>query len=62
MIATQLFTGLVLGMVLVLLAFDLSQFFGRMTVLNVAHEAVYMLGRTSDVSFRASAAISGWVC
>jgi|SRR5215813_3779706 len=44
MIATQLFTGLVLGMILVLLALGLSLIFGLMTVVNFAHGAFYMLG------------------
>lgn len=44
MIATQLFTGLVLGMLLVLFALGLSLIFGLMTVVNFAHGAFYMLG------------------
>ncbi len=44
MIATQLFTGLVLGMILVLLALGLSLIFGLMAVVNFAHGAFYMLG------------------
>jgi branched-chain amino acid transport system permease protein len=44
MIITQLFTGLVLGMVLVLFALGLSLIFGLMTVVNFAHGAFYMLG------------------
>jgi branched-chain amino acid transport system permease protein len=44
MIGLQLFTGLVQGMLLVLLALGLSLIFGLMTVVNFAHGAFYMLG------------------
>lgn len=44
MLATQLFTGLVLGMIFVLLAVGLSLIFGLMTVVNFAHGSFYMLG------------------
>jgi len=40
----QVFTGLVLGMIYVLLAIGLSLIFGLMTVLNFAHGALFMLG------------------
>jgi branched-chain amino acid transport system permease protein len=40
----QIFTGLVLGMIYVLLAIGLSLIFGLMTVVNFAHGALYMLG------------------
>ncbi len=40
----QVFTGLVLGMICVLLAIGLSLIFGLMTVVNFAHGALYMLG------------------
>src|SRR5712691_5590055 len=40
----QIFTGLVLGMIFVLLAIGLSLIFGLMTVVNFAHGALYMLG------------------
>jgi branched-chain amino acid transport system permease protein len=43
-LATQLFTGLVLGMIFVLLAVGLSLIFGLMTVVNFAHGSFYMLG------------------
>jgi len=43
-LAAQLFTGLVLGMILVLLAVGLSLIFGLMTVVNFAHGSLYMLG------------------
>ena len=40
----QVFTGLVLGMIYVLLAIGLSLIFGLMTVVNFAHGSLYMLG------------------
>src|SRR6202162_2355109 len=40
----QIFTGLVLGMLFVLLAIGLSLIFGLMTVVNFSHGALYMLG------------------
>ena len=40
----QVFTGLVLGLIYVLLAVGLSLIFGLMTVVNFAHGALYMLG------------------
>ena len=43
-IAAQLFTGLVLGGILVLLAIGLSLIFGQMGVVNFAHGSLYMLG------------------
>src|SRR5438067_12498286 len=43
-LAAQVFTGLVLGMIFVLLAIGLSLIFGLMTVVNFAHGALYMLG------------------
>ena len=43
-IAAQLFTGLVLGGILVLLAIGLSLIFGLMGVVNFAHGSLYMLG------------------
>ncbi len=43
-LGAQLFTGLVLGGILVLLAIGLSLIFGLMTVVNFAHGAFYMLG------------------
>ena len=43
-LVTHLFTGLVLGMILVLLAVGLSLIFGLMTVVNFAHGSFYMLG------------------
>ena len=43
-LAAQLFTGLVLGGILVLLATGLSLIFGLMTVVNFAHGSFFMLG------------------
>src|SRR2546426_175368 len=43
-LAAQIFTGLVLGGIFVLLAIGLSLIFGLMTVVNFAHGALYMLG------------------
>jgi branched-chain amino acid transport system permease protein len=43
-LAAQVFTGLVLGMLFVLLAIGLSLIFGLMTVVNFSHGALYMLG------------------
>src|SRR5262252_6289521 len=43
-ILAQLFTGLVLGGILVLLAIGLSLIFGLMGVVNFAHGSLYMLG------------------
>jgi branched-chain amino acid transport system permease protein len=43
-LAAQVFTGLVLGGIFVLLAIGLSLIFGLMTVVNFAHGSLYMLG------------------
>src|SRR5215831_3293187 len=43
-LAAQVFTGLVLGGIFVLLAVGLSLIFGLMTVVNFSHGALYMLG------------------
>jgi branched-chain amino acid transport system permease protein len=44
MLLFQIFTGLVLGMIFVLLAIGLSLIFGLLTVVNFAHGALYMWG------------------
>lgn len=44
LVALQLFTGLALGAVYVLLAVGLSLIFGMLTVVNFAHGAFFMLG------------------
>jgi branched-chain amino acid transport system permease protein len=43
-LAAQIFTGLVLGGIYVLLAIGLSLIFGLMTVVNFSHGVLYMLG------------------
>lgn len=43
-LAAQVFTGLVLGGIFVLLAIGLSLIFGLMAVVNFSHGALYMLG------------------
>jgi branched-chain amino acid transport system permease protein len=40
----QVFTGLVLGIIFVLLSIGLSMIFGLLTVVNFAHGSLYMLG------------------
>ena len=44
LLALQMFTGLALGSVFVLLAVGLSLIFGLLTVVNFAHGAFYMVG------------------
>src|SRR6266849_6317598 len=44
LIAQQLFTGLALGAIYVLVAVGLSLIFGMLTVVNFAHGAFYMVG------------------
>jgi branched-chain amino acid transport system permease protein len=43
-LSAQLFTGLVLGTIYVLLALGLSLIFGLLTVVNFSHGSLYMLG------------------
>src|SRR5687767_824655 len=43
-LAAQVFTGVVIGLIFVLLAIGLSLIFGLMTVVNFSHGAFYMLG------------------
>jgi len=59
-ILMQLFTGLSLGMLYVMLALGLSIIFGLLTVVNFAHGAMYMWGAYAGV---ATVAITGnfWV-
>ena len=49
-IVMQLFTGLSLGMLYVMLALGLSIIFGLLTVVNFAHGAMYMWGAYAGVS------------
>jgi branched-chain amino acid transport system permease protein len=51
LILVQLFTGVALGAVYVLLAIGLSLIFGMLTVVNFAHGAFYMLGAYVGVYF-----------
>ena len=44
LLALQLFTGVALGAIYVLLAVGLSLIFGMLTVVNFAHGAFFMLG------------------
>jgi branched-chain amino acid transport system permease protein len=44
LLALQLFTGVALGSIFILLAVGLSLIFGLLTVVNFAHGAFYMLG------------------
>jgi branched-chain amino acid transport system permease protein len=55
-IVMQLFTGLSLGMLYVLLALGLSIIFGLLTIVNFAHGAMYMWGAFAGV---ATLAITG---
>lgn len=49
LLALQIFTGLALGSVFVLLGIGLSLIFGLLTVVNFAHGAFYMLGAYAGV-------------
>lgn len=49
LLTLQIFTGLALGSVFVLLAVGLSLIFGLLTVVNFAHGAFYMLGAYAGV-------------
>lgn len=49
LLALQIFTGLALGSVFVLLGVGLSLIFGLLTVVNFAHGAFYMLGAYAGV-------------
>jgi branched-chain amino acid transport system permease protein len=60
LLALQLFTGLALGSVFVLLAVGLSLIFGLLTVVNFAHGAFYMLGAYAGV-FVLGATGSFWI-
>jgi branched-chain amino acid transport system permease protein len=60
LIALQLFTGLALGAVYVLLAIGLSLIFGMLTVVNFAHGAFFMLGAYVGL-WLLSQGVSFWV-
>lgn len=49
LVAMQIFTGIALGSVFVLLAVGLSLIFGMLTVVNFAHGAFYMVGAYAGV-------------
>ena len=59
--ALQLFTGVALGAIYVLLAIGLSLIFGMLTVVNFAHGAFYMLGAYIGVSLLAAGG-NFWLC
>jgi branched-chain amino acid transport system permease protein len=61
LIGLQLFTGLALGAVYVLLAIGLSLIFGMLTVVNFAHGAFYMLGAYLGL-YLLSIGGNFWVC
>jgi branched-chain amino acid transport system permease protein len=61
LIALQLFTGLALGAIYVLLALGMSLLFGMLTVVNFAHGAFYMVGAYVGVALLGWGA-NFWVC
>jgi branched-chain amino acid transport system permease protein len=61
LIGLQLFSGVALGAVYVLLAIGLSLIFGMLTVVNFAHGAFYMLGAYVGLSLLMQGA-NFWVC
>lgn len=61
LIVMQLFTGLALGAVFVLLAVGLSMVFGLLTVVNFAHGAFYTVGAYTGV-FLFGLTGNFWVC
>lgn len=60
-LAAQVFTGLVLGGLFVLLATGLSLIFGLMTVVNFSHGALYMLGAYFGYTLIRHLGMSFWV-
>ena len=61
LLAMQVFTGLALGAIYVLLALGMSLLFGMLTVVNFAHGAFYMLGAYAAVALLGLGA-NFWVC
>jgi branched-chain amino acid transport system permease protein len=61
LLALQLFAGLALGAIYVLLATGLSLIFGMLTVVNFAHGAFFMLGAYAGV-FLAGLGANFWAC
>lgn len=60
-LVAQVFTGLVLGGLFVLLATGLSLIFGLMTVVNFSHGALYMLGAYFGYTCIKYLGVSFWV-
>ena len=60
-LAAQVFTGLVLGGLFVLLAIGLSLIFGLMTVVNFSHGALYMLGAYFGYTLIKYLGVSFWL-
>lgn len=61
LIGLQLFSGVALGAVYVLLAIGLSLIFGMLTVVNFAHGAFYMLGAYAGL-YLMTQGVNFWVC
>ena len=61
LLVLQLFAGLALGAIYVLVALGMSLLFGMLTVVNFAHGAFYMLGAFAGV-FLLSLGIGFWPC
>jgi branched-chain amino acid transport system permease protein len=61
LLALQVFTGLALGAIYVLVALGMSLLFGMLTVVNFAHGAFYMLGAYAAVALLGLGA-NFWVC
>ena len=61
LLALQLFAGLALGAIYVLVALGMSLLFGMLTVVNFAHGAFYMLGAYAAVSVLGAGG-NFWVC
>jgi branched-chain amino acid transport system permease protein len=61
LVALQLFTGLALGAVYVLLAVGLSLIFGMLTVVNFAHGAFFMVGAYAGYALY-QVVPSFWLC
>lgn len=59
-LAAQVFTGLVLGGLFVLLAIGLSLIFGLMTVVNFSHGALFMLGAYLGYTVSKSLGLGFW--
>src|ERR1700710_1824431 len=61
LIALQIFTGLALGSIYVLVALGMSLLFGMLTLVNFAHGAFYMAGAHAGV-FLLGPGANFWVC